>query len=122
MKFGAIIGGFVGLCLSAWLLESYGVTRILDLLHHAGWLGILAVVAFHLVQILFSALGWRVIAGPTVPRPALLAYAMLRWIREAVNNLLPLAQIGGELVVARLLQQRGMTLAPAIAGTRSEER
>jgi putative membrane protein len=117
MKFGAIIGGIVGLCLSAWLLESYGVTRILDLLHHAGWLGILAVVAFHLVQILFSALGWRVIAGPTVPRPGLRTYMVMRWIREGVNNLLPVGQIGGEFVVARLLQRSGMKLAPAIAGT-----
>ena len=42
---------------------------------------------------------------------------MLRWIREAVNNLLPLAQIGGEFVVARLLQRRGVRLAEAIGGT-----
>jgi len=117
LKLGALIGGVLGLGLSAWLLESYGIGRILDLLKVAGWFGILAVTAFHLMQILCSALGWRVIAGPTVPRPGLLAYTMLRWIREAVNNLLPLAQIGGELVVARLLQQRGMKLAPAIAGT-----
>jgi putative membrane protein len=117
MKFGAIIGGIVGLCLSAWLLKSYGVGRILALLHHAGWFGILTVVAFHLVQILFSALGWRVIAGPTVPRPSLRTYMVMRWIREAVNNLLPVGQIGGEFVVARLLQRSGMKLAPAIAGT-----
>ena len=42
---------------------------------------------------------------------------MLRWIREAVNNLLPVAQIGGEFVVCRLLAQRGMALRRAIAGT-----
>jgi len=117
LKFGALVGGLLGLGLSALLLEIYGVGRILDLLKFAGWFGILAVTAFHLPQILCSALGWRVIAGPTVPRPGLLAYTMLRWIREAVNNLLPLAQIGGEIIVARLLQQRGMKLAPAIAGT-----
>jgi putative membrane protein len=117
MKFGAIIGGIVGVCLSAWLLESYGVGRILDLLQHAGWFGILTVVAFHLVQVLFSALGWRVIAGPTVPRPGLRTYMVMRWIREGVNNLLPVGQIGGEFVVARLLQRNGMQLAPAIAGT-----
>ena len=117
MKIGAILGGIVGLCLSVWLLESYGVGRILDLLHHAGWLGILTVVAFHPVQILFSALGWRVIAGPTVPRPSLRTYMVMRWIREGVNNLLPVGQIGGEFVVARLLQRSGMKLAPAIAGT-----
>ena len=117
MKIGAIIGGIVGLCLSAWLLESYGVGRILDLLNHAGWFGILTVVAFHLVQILFSALGWYVIAGPTEPRPGLRTYMVMRWIREGVNNLLPVGQIGGEFVVARLLQRAGMQLAAAIAGT-----
>ena len=117
MKFGAIIGGTVGLCLSVWLLESYGVTRILNLLHHAGWFGILTVIVFHLVQILFSALGWRVIAGSAVPRPGLRTFIVMRWIREAVNNLLPVAQIGGEFVVARLLQRSGMKLAPAIAAT-----
>jgi putative membrane protein len=117
MKIGSIVGGMVGLCLSTWLLESYGVGRILDLLHHAGWVGIVTVVAFHLVQILFSALGWWVIAGPTVPRPSLRTYMVMRWIREGVNNLLPVGQIGGEFVVARLLQRGGMKLAPAIAGT-----
>ena len=117
MKYGAIIGGIAGLCLSAWLLESYGVGRILDLLHHAGWFGILTVVAFHLIQILFSAMGWRAIAGPTVPQPGLWTYVVMRWIREGVNNLLPVGQIGGEFVVARLLQRRGLKLSPAIAGT-----
>lgn len=117
MKFSAIIGGIVGLGLSAWLLESYGAGRILALLDNAGWLGILTVIAVHLVQIVFSALGWRVIAGPTMPRPSLRSYMVMRWIREAVNNLLPVAQIGGEFVAARLLQRRGSRLAPAIAGT-----
>jgi putative membrane protein len=117
MKFSAIIGGIFGLALAAWLLESYGIGRIFDLLGHAGWFGMLAVIAFHLVQILFSAQGWRQIAGPTAPQPGLRTYAGLRLIREAVNNLLPVAQIGGQFVAARLLQRRGVKLAPAIAGT-----
>ena len=49
--------------------------------------------------------------------PHLRVYLLLRWIREAVNNLLPLAQIGGEFVVARLLQKRGVRLAQAVGGT-----
>ena len=117
LRSGVLIGGAVGLALSAWLLESYGVGRILDLLGHAGWFGIFAVIGFHVIQILFSALGWRIIAGVTVPRPSLPRFMVLRWIREAVNNLLPVAQIGGEFVVARLLQRRGVPLAPAVAGT-----
>ena len=71
MKFGALVGCIVGLGLSAWLLESYGVGRILAVLSHAGWLGILAVIAFHPLQMLFSALGWREIAGSAAPRRGL---------------------------------------------------
>jgi putative membrane protein len=117
MKFSAIIGGIFGLALAAWLLASYGIGRIFDLLGHAGWLGIATVIAFHMVQILFSAQGWRAIAGPTTPQPRRRAYFGLRLIREAVNNLLPVAQIGGQVIAARLLQRRGVKLAPAIAGT-----
>ena len=117
MRFGAIIGGLLGLGLSAWLLQSYGIARILALLANAGWFGMLCVIAFHLPQIVASALGWRAITGPATPGPPLRTYLLLRWIREGVNNLLPVAQIGGEFVAARLLRRHGMKLAPAIAAT-----
>jgi putative membrane protein len=86
-------------------------------LAHAGWLGLLAVTAFHLPQLFFSALAWQAIAGPGGPRLPLRTYLLLRWIREAVNNLLPLAQIGGEFVVVRLLHKRGVRLAQAVGST-----
>lgn len=109
----------MGLGLIAWLFASYGLGRVLGVLGRAGPWGFVAIVAFHLPQMLFSALGWELIARPTPPTPrlGLRAYLTLRWIREAVNNLLPLAQIGGEFVVARLLQKRGARLAQAIGGT-----
>ena len=116
LKLGAVVGGLAGLGLAAWLLESYGVARIFDVLARVGWLGMLLIVLFHLPQMLFSALGWKAIAGPAEPRLPLRTYLSLRWIREAVNNLLPLAQVGGELVVARLLQRQGAPLAHAIGG------
>jgi putative membrane protein len=117
MKWATLVGGVVGLGLAAWLLESYGVARIVQLIGHAGGFGILAVVGFHGVQVLCSALGWRAIAGPAPPPAGLGTYVALRWIREAVNNLLPLAQIGGEVIAWRLLWQRGVRLSAAIAGT-----
>ncbi|WP_428491246.1 lysylphosphatidylglycerol synthase domain-containing protein [Rhodopila sp.] len=116
MRFGAIIGGLLGLGLSAWLLQSYGLARILALLANAGWAGMISVIAIHLPQIVASALAWRGIAEQA-PRPTLRTFLVLRWIREGVNNLLPVAQIGGEFVAARLLQRHGMKLAPAIAAT-----
>ena len=117
MKLGALLGGLVGLGLAVWLLKSYGVARIFDVLIRVGWLGMTVLILFHLPQMAFSALGWETIARGSAPRPRLGDYLLLRWIREGVNNLLPLAQIGGEFVAARLLQRRGVTLATAIGGT-----
>ncbi len=116
MRLGAVLGFAAGIGLAAWLLASYGIGRVFDLIGHAGWLGLSAVVAFHLVQLAFSAAAWRAVAGPTVPRPSLAAFARLRWIREGVNNLLPVAQIGGEFVASSLLRRAGLRLVDAIAG------
>jgi putative membrane protein len=136
VKIGAIVGGAVGIGLAVWLLTSYGVGRVLAAVLQVGWIGMIAIVLFHLPQMLCSALGWQAIAGSKAlaggkalagskaggapsadPLLPWRTYFALRWIREAVNNLLPLAQIGGELVAARLLQRRGTPLAHAIGGT-----
>lgn len=116
MKRIPIFAGLAGLGLAAWLLHSYGIALILRLLAHAGWAGLLAVIGFHLVQVAFSAAAWRAMA-PEGARLDLAYYGMLRLIREGVNNLLPVAQIGGEVVAARLQQRHGMTLAVSIATT-----
>ena len=117
MRWTAAIGTLAGLGVGAWLLASAGVAEVLRLLGVAGW-GIAAVAAFHLVQLLFSALAWRAIALPAGARqPTLGAFVRLRWIREGVNNLLPVAQIGGEVVAARLLRRRGVPLPLAVAGS-----
>ena len=116
MKWAAFLLTLAGLALATWLIGGFGLAEVMALLGQAGW-GIAAVVLFHAVQVLFSAWAWRTIAGPTVPRPGLGAFMALRWIREGVNNLLPVAQIGGEIVAARLLRRRGINLAQAVAGS-----
>jgi putative membrane protein len=116
MKLLTLIGGALGAGLTVWLLARFGLGHVLDLLHQAGW-GILVVMAFHLVQVLFSSLGWRAIAGRTVPRPSLADFVILRWVREGVNNLLPVAQVGGEFAAVALLRRRGVALVQATAGT-----
>ena len=116
MKLAAALGLMIGAALAAWLLASYGFGRILNLLSHVGWLGLAAVIGFHAIQVVFSAAGWRAVAGATVPRPGLREFALLRLIREGVNNLLPVGQVGGDFVATRLLQRRGVKPTAAIAG------
>lgn len=108
MKWPACIGIAVGLAVAVVLVWLTGAAEIWAALAGAGW-GILAVIALHFPQFLFSSLGWRVLV-PERPVPPLSFFIRLRWIREAINSLLPVAQIGGELITARLLAMRGVPL------------
>ncbi len=116
MRWGAAAATLAGLVLAGWLLARHGLTGILGLLHQAGW-GIGLVVAFHLLQLLASSEAWRAATGRQQPRPGVLAFLLLRWVREGINTMLPVAQIGGEVVGAQLLHRRGMALPAAIAGS-----
>src|SRR5262245_19955326 len=98
-----------GLAIALALGGYFGFAEIAGGIQDAGW-GVLAVIAFHPVQMTFSALAWQVLL-PATPAPGLFAFTGLRWIREGVNNLLPVAQIGGEVVGARLLRRHGVPLA-----------
>ena len=117
MRTVSVGAGVAGLCLAAWLLHSYGISHVAGLLRQAGWLGLAAVTGMHLLEVAASAAGWRSISASADRRPGRAAYVMLRLVREGVNSLLPVAQIGGPVVAARLLQGSGMALPQAIATT-----
>lgn len=114
MQLGAALGTLIGVGLTAWLIARYGVQEVVALLGQAGW-GIALVTSFHLVQIVLSAAGWRALANPASPRPSLGQFVVLRWIREGLNNLLPVAQVGGLVVATRQLHQLGVKLSTAVA-------
>jgi len=113
MKFGLIaiaVGGAVLIGLVAW----FGAQSIGAEVLEAGWV-IPLTTALQLFQLFLSAAAWRVAVG--TPRPKLGRYFRIRWIREGVNSLLPVAQLGGNLVGIRLLAQRGVPGPLAGAGT-----
>jgi hypothetical protein len=66
----------------------------------------------HAIQLSLTGSAWRALL-PTSPSQSRIAFLRLRWIREAINNLLPVAQIGGEVVGARLLARQGVPLGLA---------
>ncbi|MCP5373231.1 MAG: flippase-like domain-containing protein [Hyphomicrobiales bacterium] len=78
-----------------------------------GW-GLAAIALFRLLPIGFDAAGWRALIPGRVP-PNLHWIWLLRWIGESVNTLLPVAQVGGDVVRARLLRRPGKSGAPAAA-------
>jgi putative membrane protein len=101
----------LGLGVIILLIAREGAQAILSLLSRAGWV-LFLLVPLHALPLLLDVLGWRaLIAG----RSRLTALFFIACIREAVNRLLPLGSVGGELVGIRLLAQQGFdgTMAAA---------
>src|ERR671921_709325 len=90
---------FLGAGACVILVLAIGVDALGAALAPVGW-GFAPIVLSHAVPVLLDVVAWRLLLRGSAPPFAALVGA--RWIREAVNNLLPVAQIGGELVRARL--------------------
>lgn len=115
MRLWTLVTLAVGAALALWLLSKYGIDRIVTLVVMAGW-AIPAVAVFHIPQIVCSGSAWRLVTVEGERKQTRRTYYLLRWIREGVNNLLPVAQFGGVVVGTRLLARGGVALPKAIAG------
>lgn len=108
----AYLGFLGGLTLFVGLIAYQGIAEVITALAVAGW-GLLGIALFHLLPMTADALGWRTLLSADVRLPAR-TFLWARWIGESVNGLLPVLQMGGNLVKARLLMTRGVP--GAIAG------
>ena len=108
----ALPGLLVGLALFTSLLAAHGVREVAAVLRVAG-LGLLLVAAFHVLPMVVDAIGWRRLLPPEL-RPSVLRMFWMRWLGESVNGLLPVFQVGGNIVKASLLARTG--IGGAVAG------
>jgi putative membrane protein len=111
MKLAARIALIAGLSVMILLIAHEGAVGIIKLLSKAGWM-LLLLLPLHVLPLLLDAAGWRSII---VARCKLWTLFLIAVVRQAVNGLLPVANIGGELVGIRLLARTGVdgTLAAA---------
>jgi len=103
--------GLVGLALATALFAWNGIGPVIAAFAAAG-LGILW--ASHFVSMVVNARAWQILV-PSRRRGSLTFFLWAVWLREAVNGLLPVARIGGEVVSARLLMRHGLRTAKAVA-------
>ena len=111
MAAGAILAWLVGLGLMVVLIVAQGAGEIAAAFALAGW-SATALGVVHLGTLLADTLGWRALLRPAQSRP-LPELLVKRWIGASINALLPVAQMGGEFVRARLLAQSGTPGAAA---------
>jgi putative membrane protein len=113
IRIAATIAALLGLALATYLIADHGAAAILEAMLVIGW-GLAAVAAFHLVVMVVNNLSWRALL-PRESRPGPGTLLWIRWVRESINNLLPVGQVGGDLVCARLVHLHGVPAVPAVA-------
>jgi putative membrane protein len=78
-----------------------------------GW-WLAPITLYHLVPLSIDAVAWRELL-PASSRPGFLGVVWLRWIRESISSLLPVAGVGGDVAAARLVHKGGVPGAQAAA-------
>ncbi|MDB6144171.1 MAG: hypothetical protein JWP80_3215 [Pseudomonas sp.] len=116
MKGLSYVAGLLGLLAVIAMVVHEDSAAILGALDRAGW-ALLWLLPFHALPLLLDVLGWRMLLAPRDPQHRAGVWILL-WIaaiREACNRLLPVANIGGEIVGIRLVKWRGIDGAAATA-------
>lgn len=112
MKRLTTLASIAGLCTVVVLLMSSGLDDVAAAAVSAGW-GAAIVVLTRVAAVAWAGLGWYVVF-PKDSAAKLADCITLRFVREGINTLLPVATVGGDFVGARLLAKRGV--AGGLAG------
>src|SRR5262247_2624503 len=113
IKHAGVIAWLAGIAIVVGLVIWSGIGSIAYAIASVGW-GILLVLAVRLVTVSVAGAGWQLLF-PAKTHPSLGACVLVRFIREATNALLPLMQVGGDLIGARLIMFRGIAGSLAAA-------
>ncbi len=100
-KLLSFLGLSLGLALTAWLVSAASLAAVIQSITTIGW-GVLAVVAVRAVMVAVNGVAWASLLAHLIDVPMSI-FVLLRWVREAVDVLLPVAYVGGGLVGARML-------------------
>jgi putative membrane protein len=101
MKRLSILTAAIGIAIIAAAVYAADPATVAAAMAQAGWAAAI-VIALRLLAVTLAGLTWWLLF-PKHPRPQPSVCALLRIVREGANTLLPLAQIGGDVIAARLL-------------------
>lgn len=109
-----LIGTLIGLGLAVWLVATNDLAAVATAFGRIGFAGFAGVTLVRILVILLCGLAWaRILDG--LPPPAGPACLILRFVREGINVLLPVASVGGDVLGARLLTFWGVAGSLAAA-------
>ena len=113
VKQAGLLAWLIGIVAVVGLIAWSGIDAVGHAVASVGW-GIAVVVMVRVATVSLAGAGWWMLF-PRKERPDFRTCVLLRFVRESVNVLLPAAQIGGDLIGARLLAMRGVAGSLAAA-------
>lgn len=117
-KILSFLGLSLGLGVIVWLISAASLTAVVQSVIRIGW-GALAVVAVRAVMIVTNGAAWARLLRHLTSVPTRV-FLLARWIREAVDVLLPVAYVGGGLIGARILTFWRMPSVIALASAAAD--
>ena len=109
-----LFGTLLGLGLAAWLVATNDLSAVAAAFGRIGLAGLAGIVLVRALIVLLCGLAWaRLLDGLTPLRAG--PFVVLRYVREGINVLLPVASIGGDVLGGRLLTFWGVAGALAAA-------
>jgi putative membrane protein len=109
-----LFGTLIGLGLAVWLVATNDLGAVAAAFGRIGVAGFAGVTLVRALVIVLCGIAWARILDGLSSAPAA-ACLILRFVREGINVLLPVASVGGEVVGARLLTFWGVAGSLAAA-------
>jgi putative membrane protein len=106
MKRALVVAAGLGLILALAIISYEGFGEVTQAFTAVGY-GLIVVTALRAVELAGAGLGWWIVFPPDA-KARLRQCVWVRFIREAINVLLPVAQVGGEIAGARLMTLFGI--------------
>ena len=107
MRIAAFLLLCLGIAVAVALVIQQGAAEIALLIVGAGW-WVAAVTAMHTAPILLNAMAWHSLLLPMGVHRPIPALFWMRWVADSVNQLLPAAQLGGEVLRGHMLSRSGV--------------
>src|SRR5258708_31524173 len=112
-KLGIAVLAAIGVLVAVSLIADTGFEAVGEAFAGIGW-GLAWILLYDPAGLSFAGLAWGALLKPLWNGPSW-RFVVLRYLREAINSLLPVAQVGGDLIGARLLAAHGPPASLAVA-------
>ncbi len=103
LRYLPVLGTVLGLVLAIWLVATHDIASVTDAFGRIGIVGLAGIVLMRVVILSLCGLAWERVLHRLAATAEAGAFLILRFVRDGINVLLPVASVGGDVVGGRLL-------------------